>query len=481
MPAAQPPPPRSGDSEHERFAAVAAAVRQRPAAGPRVRPARPTPSPTTSAAVSDPAAGGSRRPPPPAAPPARGEPATGGGGARARLSGRRAVGAGALALVVLAVVALLAVRAARSDPAWAVDGALVVDASTGQRYLVDDQVLRAAPNLTAALLAGADGPGREVDHDQITALPPGAALQAPGDLPERPPALPDPPTGLTACTGPDAAVVEVYASAPVLAGAGAADAALVAAGGASPVLLTGGQAHPITPAAITALGLAQAPVREVAPAWLELTPPGPTLEIAAPTLAPERGLAGIGSLGEVVADPDGQRYLVTETGLAPAAGPTAAALAPPPVRTISAALVANTARAEPFGAQITPAALPRPADPEATLCTASFDAALSIASAATAPDGAAAAPERALPGGDVSRWHGPPGAGALLAPADLDTAPAPRGGGTGIVLVERGAAHRVATLEALAALGYARQQTVLVPAPWLALAAPASEITLTAP
>ena len=199
-----------------------------------------------------------------------------------------------------------------------------------------------------------------------------------------------------------------------------------------------------------------------------------------PEVDPGRGLAGIGSLGETVTDPAGQRYLVTGPGLAPAAGPSAAALAPPPARTVSDELIATAPTAAPFGAQITPPAPPRPAGSGATLCTRSFDAALSITDTPGEPrdDGARA---RVLPGGATSRWHAPPGAGALLAPADLDAAPAPAAGPTGIVLVAGGAAHPVATTGVLGALGYTRQQTVLVPAAWLGLAAPASALELTTP
>lgn len=388
----------------------------------------------------------------------------------------------ALALVLLALAALVGVRLARGEPAWAVEGALVVDASTGQRYLVADQVLRAAPTLTTARLAGAKGPARQVDHRQIAGAAVGPALDVARDLPDQPPRLPDPPTGLTACThpagqGPD---VEVYADAPAPAGAGGATGALVAAGGASPVLVADGQAHPLTPAAITALGLGDAPVLEVPAPWLDLTPPGPALDVIAPEVEPGRGLAGIGSLGEVIADPGGEHYLVTGAGLAPAAGPSAAALAPPAARTVSDELIAAAPTAAPFGAQITPPAPPRPAGAGATLCTRSFDAALSITDTPAQPQqGAARA--RVLPGGSTSRWHARPGAGALLAPADLDEAPAPTQGPTGIVLVADGLAHPVTTTGVLGALGYTRQQTVLVPPAWLDLAAPASALELTAP
>lgn len=395
------------------------------------------------------------------------------------LAGRR--GVAALALVLLAVAAIVGVRLARGEPAWALEGALVVDASTGQRYLVADQVLRPAPTLTSARLAGARGPARQVAHRQIAGAAAGPALEVARDLPEAPPRLPDPPTGLTACTHPAGAGadVEVYADAPAPGAPGGATGALVAADGAPAVLLADGQAHPVTPAAIAALGLGGAPVLAVPAPWLALTPPGPALDVISPEVDPGRGLAGVGSLGETVTDPGGKHYLVTNAGLAPAAGPSAAALAPLPARMVSDELIAAAPTAAPFGAQITPPVPPRPAGAGATLCVRSFDAALSITDAPGEPrDGARA---RVLPGGAISRWHAPAGAGALLASADLDAAPAPAAGPTGIVLVADGAAHPVATTGVLGALGYTRQQTVLVPAAWLGLAAPASALELTAP
>lgn len=477
MPAAQS---RRGDdqtSDAERFAAVAASLRHRGAGPARTRRRPPAATPPTVAA-----AGQDHRPPPPTPPPGDSRPNAAAGQRHlpAALAGRR--GVAALALVLLALAALAGVRLARGEPAWALEGALVVDASTGQRYLVADQVLRPTPTLTVARLAGARGPARQVGHRQIAGAAAGPALDVARDLPQAPPRLPDPPTGLTACTGPagGGADVEVYADAPAPGGAGGATGALVSSGGEPPVLLADGQAHLITPAAITALGLGEAPVLAVPAPWLDLTPTGPALDVITPGVEPGPGLAGIGSLGEVVADPGGTHYLVTGAGLAPAAGPSAAALVPPPARMVSDELIAAAPTAAPFGAQITPPAPPRLAGAGATLCTRSFDAALSITDTPNEPREDAAR-ARVLPGGTTSRWHAPPGAGALLAPADLDAAPAPAAGPTGIVLVADGAAHPVATTGVLGALGYTRQQTVLVPAAWLGLAAPASALELTTP
>ncbi len=375
----------------------------------------------------------------------------------------------------------------RTPDGWRGDGTLVLDESTGARYVAEDEVLRPAPTLTAALLAGARPAPVLVPHDAVAAAPVGAALPG-GDLPESPPTLPARASGFTACFQEPA--VEVYATVPTITPA-AAEAVLVATpatpDGAA-VLVAGRLAHPVSAAAITALGYSPAQVRQVPRAWLDLVPTGPDLDLLSPRVDPARGLEGIGVAGEVVEEAGtGRRFLVGEDSLAPFVNATSQALAPPPVRQVPRAAVTAAPAAPPTGiieAPTAPPTIPAREEP-AVPCVDSSPSAVLIASAVTdtgtiptpgldlggtqegkAPDGT---------GGDGAvevRWHFRPGHGALVGPTTLDAAPVPEQQGTGgIRVIDAGIAYPVQDLPALGVLGYRREETVLLADAWLALTA----------
>ncbi len=399
------------------------------------------------------------------------------------------------------IIALLACGASvagaylsgRTPDGWRDDGTLVLDQSTGARYVTEGQTLRPAPTLTAALLAGARPAPVLVPHDAVAAVPVGTPL-AGADLPERPPTLPERPSGFTACFQDPA--VEVYAGVPTITPA-AADAVLVATP-ATPdgdaVLVAGRLAHPISAAAITALGYSPTQVRQVPRAWLDLVTTGPDLDLLSPEVDPGRGLEGIGAAGEVVEETGtGLRFLVGEDSLAPFANTTSQALAPPPVRQVSRAAITAAPPAPPAGIVEAPTSPPTiPSREEAALpCVDSSQSAVLIASAVddagTVPtpghtlggarDGQAADGT----GGDGAvqvRWHFRPGHGALVGPTTLDDAAATDQEGTGgIRVLDAGTGHPVQDLPALAALGYRREQTVLLPDSWLALTVRGASIT----
>ncbi len=371
----------------------------------------------------------------------------------------------------------------RPPKGWDADGSLVLDKATGARYVADQGVLRPAPSLTSALLAGARETPVLVPHPLIAEAATGAPL-AGDDLPERPPSLPATPTGFTGCW--DGSSLDVYAGAPDTTGT-SATGLLAQAPGGEPFLISGRTGHPISPAAITSLGYSDAQVRPVPAAWLALVPTGTALDLLpAVPVDPARGVPGVGSLGEVVVDAStGRRFLVGDGTLAPFANPTSEALGPAPARELPDAVVAAAPPGPPVGiadAPSTPPVLPD-RGVEVVPCVRSSDGLVTleaaVADAGTAPalpHLLGGAPETQAPdgtGGDGAvpvAWHFPRGEGALLGPSNLDEGgDGPARSTAGIRLVDAGVAHPVEDDGALTALGYAREQTVLLPDGWLAL------------
>lgn len=370
----------------------------------------------------------------------------------------------------------------RAPEGWRSDGTLVLDESTGARYVAQDGALHPAPTLTSALLAGARAEPVLVPHDTVAGARVGAAL--PGqDLPERPPSLPPTPTGFTACW--DGATLGVYAGAPAVRPASAE--AVLAGGADGQVFLVADRAHPITPAALTALGYSGAEVRPVPAAWLALVPAGAPLDLLpAATVDPSRGVPDVGSLGEVVAEAvTGRRFLVGDGTLAPFANTTSELLAPAPVREVPEAAVLAARPAPPAGTVDAPSSPPTvpPREEAAATCVRSSDGGVSVA-AEVSDAGTVPAPSYLLGGGEDGKaadgtggpgavpvsWHFRPGRGALIGPTSLDQPSSPGEEGTGgIRVVDAGTGYAVGDLEVLGALGYRREQTVLLPASWLAL------------
>ncbi|WP_133411968.1 type VII secretion protein EccB [Vallicoccus soli] len=381
-----------------------------------------------------------------------------------------------LALLAAAATAGTAFVTGREPSGWQRDGTLVLDRETGARFLAEDGRLRPAPTLTSVLLAGGRTDPVLVPHDAVAAAPLGAALGGAG-LPEAPPGLPERPTGFTAClTAP--AAVDVHAGAPGGAPADATGLLVRTPGSTQLVLLAGARAHPVAGDALAPLGLFPAQVREVPAAWLALVPSGPALRpLAVPPEPAGQGVRGVGQGGEVVASRGtGRAYLVSRGTVRPFLDRTSELLAPRPVRAVPDAALEAAPEGPPVGVPGAPAEPPAVPDPSTPVvpCTRSSDGQLSLLRSAQDRGTRPSTPREAPTDPPVTvRWHLAPGQGALVGPPDLD-APPPAGtsarGSGGIRLVADGLAHEVADLDALRALGYRREQTVLLPGAWLALA-----------
>ncbi|WP_433800085.1 type VII secretion protein EccB [Actinomycetospora sp. CA-084318] len=372
-------------------------------------------------------------------------------------------------VLVAAVSAATAFLTDRAPDGWRDEGTVVVDRETGARYLATDGLLRPAPTLTAALLAGGRrGEPVLVPHARVLTVPVGTALPDDGS-PQLPPAVAGP-VPLAACaTGPDRGAsdqVAVYAG-PVVGPVTAFTGFLGRASGTSDtVLVAGGRTHLVDPQALPLLGWSPGQVREVPAPWLGLLPRAGTLS---PRAAP----------GPVVATTDGARYVLDRGRARLVADETTARLLPAPVRTVVPDEVLRLPAGPVVGIVDVPSVPPLVPDREdaAVPCVTrgGDDPTLQVFGAVAAP-GLPAGPERLLAGGARSvrvTWHVPPGGGALLAPPEFDAAGRPPGREVdeGMVLVDAGLGFPVRDDEALRALGYARGQVLPVGRPWFALLA----------
>jgi len=384
-----------------------------------------------------------------------------------------------LALLIAAGSAVTAFITDRVPDGWLDDGSLVVDEDTGARYIAMGGVLRPTPTLTGALLAGARREPVLVSNDNVQQVPVGRPLTGAG-MPERPPTLPAVPTGFTACVT-DAGNLEVFAGEPATLPSGTNGLLVRPVGLPEVVLVSGRRAHPISDDALTALGYSPTQVREVPAAWLALASPGPPLTLLQPTTDSGRGVPGVGAAGEIVASAETDRhFLVADGTVQPLANRTSELLAPFPVRTLPGSELRAAPPGPPFGIVDAPTSPPVVPPPEAVVfpCVRSSDGLLTVASnigdIGTRP---ASAREVSIAGTPTTvRWHFPPGQGALVGPLDLDRPRPPReaarGGIEDIRLVAAGVGHPIANPEVLRALGYRREQTVLLPDSWLALLEP---------
>lgn len=382
------------------------------------------------------------------------------------------------ALLIAAGSAGAAFVTGRAPDGWRADGALVLDRQTGARFVADGGLLRPAPTLTSALLAGARSEPVLVPHEHVAGAPLGAGLPGEG-MPERPPSLPERATGFLACVGSSGSI-DVFTGAPRRS-ALAAEGLLVRTDAvAEVVLVVGRRAHPTSAPALAALGYTEGQVRVVPQEWLDLVPTGDSLTLLSVTAVdPTSGVPGVGVEGEVVAATgSGRHFLVADGAVSPLVNRTSELLAPAPVRTVPESVLLTAPAGPPVGVLDAPEEPPTvPAREDVVVpCVRSSDGAVelgqSVADAGTRPS----APRRldTRDDRDLSvTWHFQPGFGALVGPQDLDVpveAGEQRRSG-GIRIVADGVGHEFADDEALRALGYRREQTVLLPPPWLALVA----------
>ncbi|MFC5064198.1 type VII secretion protein EccB [Actinomycetospora atypica] len=378
----------------------------------------------------------------------------------------------------LVVVVLLAAGSAatafltgRAPDGWRDEGSLVVDRESGARYLAIDGVLRPAPSLTAAMLAGGRRGPVLVPHARVLTMPVGTALPDDG-LPQVPPAL-GPPVPPAACaTGPDR--VAAYAGA-VRASPTADSGFLARASGTSEtVLLAGGRSHLVDPAALPTLGWSPGQVREVPGPWLALLPRAGVLSLRQ---AP----------GPVVATTEGARYVIDRGRARLVADATTARLLPSPARTMVPDEVLRLPPGPVLGVPDVPSeppVVPAREDPVVPCVVGGGQGPRLQVAASVDAAGLVAGPERLLAGGERPvrvTWHVPPGGGALLAPPEFDPGrrPAGREVDEGMVLVDAGLGFPVADDEALRALGYDRGRVLPLGRPWFALLAAGPRLVVT--
>ncbi|WP_158257363.1 type VII secretion protein EccB [Kineococcus xinjiangensis] len=388
------------------------------------------------------------------------------------------IGGFVLAFLIAAGSAGSAYVSGRAPSGWQDDATLVIDKETGARFVADDGVLRPAPTLSAALLAGARNKPTPVPHAQVMTAPLGPALPG-ADLPERPPVLPSTPTGLVACA-PSDSEISVFNGAPEAA-VSAGEGLLVRASGDDRIVLVSGRmAHDVDSSALARLGYSESQVTMVPAPWLELVPKGPALQ---PLALPVRGgatqgVAGVGADGDVVkASESGRHYLIAEGRVHPFANRTSELLAPQPVRTVTDSVLSSA----PVGAAVgiaeapsIPPVLPAPED-VVVPCVRSYDGLVAMLTKAAHPELRASLPQR-LGSGEAAvttTWHARPGEGALLGPMTMDDpvelSVGEESGTGGMRLIAEGRAHVFADEQAVQRMGYRRLDTVKLPQAWLDL------------
>ena len=383
-----------------------------------------------------------------------------------------------VALLIGAVSAATAFLGGRAPDGWNADGTLVVDKQTGAAYVAEAGLLRPAPTIAAARLAGARAVPVLVDHGKVTGSPAGPPLPTTGTL-DSPPAMPSTPGALVACiTAPQAIDVFIV---PPLYRPSPAGGLLARSRGTDQIFLVADRAkHRVTEASALALGYSLGQVRDVPAPWLDLAPLGPDMVLLRSVPSSSGGLPGIGASGDtVVAAGTGQRFLVSEGLLRPFANRTTELLVPPPARALPDAVLRAAPGGPPAGLSgvpDVPPAVPGPEDPVQP-CVRSSDGLLTVADGVGDGVTRPAPPHAVVTGGPPAQvvWHFPPGQGALLGPPDLD-APRPPGSNRrrddGIVVVDAGVGYPVVGDDVLRSLGYDHGQALPVPRPWFALVAP---------
>jgi type VII secretion protein EccB len=216
-------------------------------------------------------------------------------------------------------------------------GQLLLVRQTGTRLLYDGHELHPVLNWSSALmLTGGDAAITTVSATALDAIPPGPPVGIPG-APDQLPAAASLNTGAwLACTqsGGGAPVVSLSIGPPPrLSRPPAGAAVLVAAAGSEYLLWQGTRLRLDAQSVVDALGLDQAPVTSVAPAWLNAIPAGPDLQ---PLSVPGAGRLGpvLGGrptrVGQVlVAQNVGSRselYVAEPGGVAPVTATQAAVL-----------------------------------------------------------------------------------------------------------------------------------------------------------
>ncbi|MGC4807653.1 type VII secretion protein EccB [Micromonospora sp. DT233] len=394
-----------------------------------------------------------------------------------------------LGVLLVAGIAIWAIFPGSSGSTrWQQSGVLVVDGSTGARYVLADGRLRPVNDLaTAALLAGSRLTPTTVDADQLAKLPRGAAVGTPAGPQVLPPRRINQGVWRACDQGAAGTVVDVdvpAAGAPLEPG----QALAVSAGGRTHLLWGGRRLLLGEPWVADVLGLGLAVPVPVAQSWLNLIPSGGT---AGPAVVPGAGKAGspvagrptsVGDLFRVDLGNGGVgHYLMTTDGLAAltateyllerarpkSAGETvispadlAAATRRTPARPLTT-LPANppTARPMPAGASVCVEFTGRP-DQGPMVVLAAAPPAPVPSPAAPSPDAAGKTKPGAATKPRVTVRVAPGGGALLRPPGEIPAWPAKPPPNT--LVDERGIAYQIA-VDDLRSLGYAPEQAVVMP------------------
>lgn len=370
----------------------------------------------------------------------------------------------AVAAAAIVVVVVLNIFLFTTNDAWRDEpGALLVDESTGSRYVLIDDTLHPVMNLaSAALLVGGPPAVVRVSSDDLATVPRGQAIGVEG-LPDELPTPGSTPPAWTACVAGDGTALAIGGASDATPLADD-EAVLVASGDELSLLWQGVRSRLAGPWVARAIGFEPTSAVPVEAAWLDTVPSGRDLDLSQLTLGGEGpAIAGAPTtLGQVVeADGEGTRYVVTEGGLMPITETIAAlltaeqdhALPEPRSLTRRELVAAQVADAAAWQAEL-PQAPPTPADTGLAPCSTWTDGETSIATVdATALADAAGVVEVA------------PGSGLLAA-----SAAAPGVSGAGLYLVaDDGTKYPVADADAASALGLDASSSPAVPAALLAL------------
>lgn len=370
----------------------------------------------------------------------------------------------AVAVLVAVVVVVLNIFLFKGNDAWRnTAGALIVEESTGTRYLLIDDTLHPVLNLaSAALLVGAPPEVVKVSADDIADVPRGMAVGEEG-LPDRLPVQSSAAPVWTVCAVDDGTTLRLASNAE--AAAMSKDDAVLVAAGDDLHLVRNGLRHRISETWVaTALGFEPKAALQVELRWLNTIPSGADLDLSALTFGGDGpDLAGekttLGQMIEVAGTGhDSASYVVTADGLMPVTETVAALLSTDPesevphTRVISRRDLASTTVLEPAEwQQELPANLPGASGTDGIPCSVWEDGRISVAVTGGSD------PDKTI---DVA-----PGSGLLAA-----TESAPGVNGAGLYLVsDTGMKYPVADSSTASALGLDAETSPAVPEEFLAL------------
>ncbi|MGF7239065.1 MAG: type VII secretion protein EccB [Frankia sp.] len=398
------------------------------------------------------------------------------------------------AVLLLAVVAGWVLLSARGSTAWRKPGALIVDKSSGSRFLLVDGALRPVDNIASArLLTGSAVSPVVVSGSKLAGVPRGAPVgiaNAPDMVPDlrhlnegvwRLCADPRPgPPAAAAAAGPGAApAMLVDIGVPASRSRIGADAGLLVSAAGQEYLLWRGQRLLIArPWAADVLGFGAVTPTVVPRTWLDLLPSGPDL---APVPVPGRGkrrpdIGGRAThLGELFAAETASgsvaHYILLPAGLT-ALSPTQLALAraeagDAPERPITLGDLAAAARATMPAPQtalpVKPPEIQPPSPGESICVESSADRTRSTVDVVLAT--ATLTPGIRVSNGTAIQVTA--GGGALVMPKVVDPQAASTDEAPGVLVDGGGTAYQV-TGKAIQALGYA--PGLAIASPWKLLA-----------